>query len=198
MAPSNLTARPDNSTAIRVEWYYGSNDESGFRLQRSTNGGATWTLVIETGVDGSVFVDLGVAPEAERCYRVLAFNSAGESPPSNIDCTSPPAGPTELTATGIDAQTIAFAWRDNSAVEDEYRLLGEYCYYYYSYYTYCYWAELVILGPNTTSYQYRDPGAYYYSSYAIVAVKDGGYSTWSNLAVPTVPASGSAARARRP
>jgi titin len=194
-APSGLDAIPQTSTSVAVAWIDGSNNEAGFRLQRSSDGGATWTLVSETNFTNAL--DQGRSPDAAVCYRAVAFNSAGESSPTNTDCTAPPAGPTGLTATGIDGETIDFAWQDNSAVEDAYELQLLYCYYYYSYYEYCYWSPVVSLGPNTTSYRFRDPGPYLYT-YAVVAIKDGGWSDWSNQVSPTAPPSGSAARARRP
>jgi hypothetical protein len=85
------------------------------------------------------------------------------------------AGVDRITATGIDAETVAFAWRDNSAVEDDYHLLRLYCYYYYSV-RYC-WSALVVLGEHH-QLSAQNSTAYSYSSYAVAAVKDGGYSTW--------------------
>lgn len=196
-APSGLDAIPQGSTRVSVSWIDGSNNEAGFRLQHSTDGGATWTVVGETSFTS--MLDQGLAPDAAVCYRALAFNNAGESSPSNTDCTAPPAGPTGLTATAIDGETIDFAWRDNSAVEDGYELQALICYYYYYYYyEYCYWNPVASLGPNTTSYRFRDPGAYGSDSYAVVAVKDGGWSDWSNQVSPTASPPGSAARGRRP
>ena len=193
-APVGLGALAIGSTQVQVTWTDGSNNEAGFRLQRSTNGGTTWTVVTE--LVSPLFYDGGRTPDAQVCYRAVAFNSAGESAPSNTDCTTPPAAPTQLTATGIDGQTINLAWRDNSAVEDGYELYAQYCYYYYGYYTYCYTAFSTSLGPNTASYQFRDANAYLYS-YLVQARKDGGWSDLSNEAFPTSPA-GSTSGLRRP
>ena len=193
-APFNLGAIAIGSTQVQVTWTDGSNNEAGFRLQRSTNGGTSWTLLAELA--SQLFYDGGRSPEVEVCYRAFAFNSAGESSPSNTGCTTPPAAPTQLTATGLDAQTINLTWRDNSAVETGYELYAQYCYYYYGYYSYCYVNFSTVLAPNTTSYQFRDASAYFYS-YFVRAQAAGGWSDLSNEAFPTAPP-GSAAGVRRP
>jgi hypothetical protein len=88
-------------------------------------------------------------------------------------------------------QTVDFAWADNSTVEDGYEVWGYDCTYYYS----CYSFVIAALGPNTTSFRYQDPTAFWYT-YVVVARKDGGVSDVSEVVYPTSPPSGSAARER--
>jgi hypothetical protein len=78
----------------------------------------------------------GFGPITE-CYRVLAFNSAGISPPSNVRCAEWDVPPTNLIATTADQQTIDLSWTDNgtfefgymvfrsTAVDGEYTLVTE-------------------------------------------------------------------------
>jgi hypothetical protein len=73
--------------------------------------------------DATGTTDFGRASEREVCYRVIAFNAQGNSTPSNVDCTTPPAPPTNVTATAVDSRTVDLSWTDNSGVEDGYEVL---------------------------------------------------------------------------
>jgi hypothetical protein len=180
IAPAGADAVPSSSSSIVVMWTDGSTNEDGFRVDRSSDGGATWVTVAELGPDQSITEDLGLPSELQLCYRVIAFNYLGESPPSNTDCATPPAAPSNFAATPVDAVTIDFAWTDNSAVEDGYAI-GT---YYVDYDGYLYWWFVASVGPNVTSYRCQS-SCYYYNPYFVVALKDGGYSYWSNEVTPT-------------
>jgi hypothetical protein len=181
-AAANLDAVPQSSSVVLATWVDASANEQGFRVDRSTDGGATWVTVGPTGQDATAFSDVGLPSEQQVCYRVIAFNVKGESPPSNTDCTTPPAAPTGFTATVVDATTVDFAWTDNSAVEDGYAIAIDYDGYY--------WEIVATVDPNTTSYRLQWDYANYYTYFAI-ALKDGGYSDWSNEAYPSAPPSSS-------
>jgi hypothetical protein len=173
-APSGTSVRPNTSTQVVVTWTDNSTTEDGFRVERSTDGLVTWAQA--TSTNPSIFVDGGRTSEQEVCYRVIAFNEAGDSPASNTDCTAPPAGPTELAIGTPDDVGYDVTWRDNSSVEDGYELwLFTYYggYYYYEPYYYP-----VSLPANTTGYRVSLSE----NVYGIVAIKDGGYSDWAVLA----------------
>lgn len=171
-APSGTSVRPYSSTQVWVTWTDNSTTEVGFRVERSSDGGVTWAPV--TSPTSSGIIDGGRSSDQEVCYRVIAFNTAGDSPPSNTDCTTPPAAPSELRATVIDEQTLEISWRDNSSVEDSYELWLYGCYYYEYYGCYEYYYYAVPLPANTTSYRTTANE----SPYVIAALKDGGYSDW--------------------
>jgi hypothetical protein len=177
-APSETNATPYGSSGIGVGWTDNSLNEDGFRVQRSTDGGMTWATVTRASND---FFDSPLPSEQEVCYRIVAFNDRGDSPPSNIDCTRPPAGPTNLTVSS-GAETMDLAWTDNSAVEDGYEVVIV---------TTCteqpeYW--LGSLPPNSTSFQHYGWQEWWLTvgcnavGYYVVAMKDGGYSDSSNQA----------------
>jgi hypothetical protein len=121
-AASGADAKPANSTTVDVRWIDNSTNEDGFRVERSPDLGSPWTTVATVGPNVTSSLDGGLASEQQVCYRVIAFNGAGDSPPSNTDCATPPAAPTGLTATGLDGSAIDLAWTDNSTVEDGYEL----------------------------------------------------------------------------
>lgn len=172
-APSQADAWPYNSSEATVTWIDNSTNEDGFRVERSLDGGASWNPagVAERGL----FSDPGRTSEQLVCYRVTAFSTAGESPPSNPACTTPPAGPTNLTATVIDGQTVELAWTDNSGVEDGFYVWSDY-------------GELsTFLEPNTTSLRLEGWEGWLALTYTVEARKDGGRSDSSNPATPTPP-----------
>lgn len=177
-APSGTEVTPSGSW-VSVRWTDNSLNEDAFRIERSTDGGMTWATVATASYE---FGDGPLPTEQQVCYRVFAFNDRDDSPPSNTDCTTPPAGPTNLTGTMIDEQTFELTWTDNSGVEDGFEV-------YVDTYPTCpgnSWFLLASIPANATSYRPGDwewypcvPTAYY-----VVAIKDGGYSDWSNPATP--------------
>jgi hypothetical protein len=171
-APSAAVANPVNSRSVSVSWTDNAADEDGFRVERSTDLGSTWTLAHQFDIPNvTSAINLASITEQEVCHRVIAFNGFGDSPASNIDCTTPPAGVTGLTASAVDQQTIQVAWIDNSAVEDGYEVMRT---------TGGPWTVVVDLPANSTNY--RDAGlssnATY--SYEVRAKKDAGYSDFSD------------------
>jgi titin len=73
--------------AFTLEWQDNSTNEQGFRIERSIDGG-TWTRIYTNKVNvtsrGVTITDAG----KKYCYRVRAYNSKGQSPPSNQKCVT--------------------------------------------------------------------------------------------------------------
>src|SRR5262249_11142833 len=78
-APTGLTAVPTSMTAIRLSWT-DVNGESGFKVERSSNGTTGWTQIGTTPMSGTSYLDSGLAVNATYYYRVRATNSFGDSP----------------------------------------------------------------------------------------------------------------------
>jgi hypothetical protein len=175
-APTGANATPSGSSAVWFTWSDASWDEAGFRVQRSIDQLVTWGDAGTVGPNETWFLDGDRTSEQEVCYRVVAFGAGGDSDPSNVDCTTPPAAPTNLTMTPVDEFTVELGWTDNSAVEEGYELwlYFEYCddggydYYCWPYY-YSVW-----LPPNSTSWSMSASESFY----SLAALKDGGYSDW--------------------
>src|SRR2546425_6088077 len=86
VSPSRTDAIPGGSSVAGVTWVDNATNEAGFRVQRSRDGGASWVVAGTTGIDEIWFYDVDQVSEQPLCYRVIAFNSHGDSPPSNTDC----------------------------------------------------------------------------------------------------------------
>jgi hypothetical protein len=106
---------------ITVAWTNTTVSAPAFRMYRSTDGGAQWQAVTLAGYDNR-YTDAIHAIEQPVCYRVVAYNAAGDAAPSNAACVTAPAAPTNFAATRLDATTVRFTWSDNSAVEDGYEV----------------------------------------------------------------------------
>ncbi|MCP4535526.1 MAG: fibronectin type III domain-containing protein [Chloroflexi bacterium] len=88
--PSHLTATLTSQTAITLTWQDNSNDELGFRIERSPDG-YSWTQTgVVTNLIGSLvytdtsYVDTYLAYNTTYYYRVQAYNEVGSSGYSGI------------------------------------------------------------------------------------------------------------------
>ena len=164
--------------SVQITWTDNSINEDGFRVERAASDAGPWTTLVTTSPGVTSAQDASGIPNQERvCYRVVAFNKAGDAAPSNTDCTAFPTAPTNLAATPVDAQTIDLTWVDNSAFEDGYEV--QRC---------CQQGWIVVATLPANAITYRDAGlvtnAQYY--YLVRAKKDQGYSAFSNSAGATV------------
>ena len=173
-APSSTDAKPLSSSTVGITWVDNSGTEDGFRVERSGSSAGPWETAATTGPNVTSYSDGGRASEQSVCYRVTAFNAPGDSPASNVNCTTPPAAPTDLKATGVDGPAVDLAWTDHSAVEDGYRMERSD--------NGAAFTTVGYLSANSTSYRdiYVNSKTAY--SYQVRAYKDGGFSGYSNVA----------------
>ena len=168
-------ANPANSSAATVSWNSESELATEVRVERSTDGRLTWVSAA-TFVRPSPlhFGDVDLNPEQEVCYRIIARNALGDSPPSNVDCTIPPAAPSNLLVTNVEGGGSIVTWSDNSTIEDGYLVMAYFCIPGGGGCTYTF---DFTYPPNTTSVhvgtdQYGRDG--YFEG--LCAIYDGGYS----------------------
>ncbi len=91
-APSGLTAATVDQQRIDLAWTDNSANESGFELQRSTDGFTTF-FVINLGANVTSFSNTGLAASTIYGYRVLAKNAGGSSVFSNTATATTSAAP---------------------------------------------------------------------------------------------------------
>jgi hypothetical protein len=149
-APVNVRAYPTASTGVSVYWQPGSENQLGYRVERSIDAGGSWAVAGATDWEGYGFFDGDRTPDQPVCYRVVAFNPVGETPSAGMGCTTPLRAPTALVATALAGAKVNLTWRDESSAEDGYVVMREECYYYY--YSYCYFTLVATLDPGTTSF----------------------------------------------
>lgn len=91
-APTNLTVNAVTYDEIVISWTDNSTTETGFIIERmvvsesssiqaATAG--TWEEIGTVGQDVTQFSDAGLSPGTTYAYRVTAYNSTGDSAPSN-------------------------------------------------------------------------------------------------------------------
>jgi len=100
-APTGLTATKRSTARIDLTWVDNSNNEFEFRIERSDDGGTTYSQVGSALKESQSWTDYGLLPNKLYFYRVTAWNSEGNSPfagPASaqtdpLTWTSTPGGP---------------------------------------------------------------------------------------------------------
>jgi PKD repeat protein len=102
-----------SSDEVRVTWTDQSDDEQGFRVERSEDG-VSWETAGTAGVNSELLDDTGVSPATTYYYQVTAFNSAGDSAPSNtVSVTTPASASISLQGSGSKrkgVKTVNLSW----------------------------------------------------------------------------------------
>lgn len=98
VAPSSLAATAISSSRIALTWQDNSTNEDGFKIERKTGSGGTYSQIGTVGPiagsgSGGYYEDATVAASTTYCYRVKAYNSVGDSGYSNENCVTTPAPP---------------------------------------------------------------------------------------------------------
>lgn len=181
--PQNVDATPASSSEIAIIWTDNALTDNQFRVERATTSVGPWEVAATTSQTS--YRDGNRTADQQVCYRVIAVNAGGDSGPSSVDCTAPPAAPTSLTAVAT-GQTIDLAWADNSAVEDGYEVQrsddGV------SFYSHAW------LPANVTQFSdyVRSSNTTYW--YRVRALKAGGFSNLANIASATSTCAGTPER----
>ena len=82
-APTSLTATAVSRTQINLAWADNANNETGFLIERSTNG-TSFTQIATAGANVTTFASTGLTANKRYYYRVRATNAVGQSAYSNI------------------------------------------------------------------------------------------------------------------
>ncbi|MBI2831742.1 MAG: c-type cytochrome, partial [Chloroflexi bacterium] len=189
-APTGLTATASSVTLVNLTWVDNAGDETGFRIQRATDNAFTANVVAMTaGANAMSYSDAGVSGSTTYYYRVLAYNSAGDSAASNTaSVTTPiptgtaPAAPTGLAATASSATQVNLTWVDNAGNETGYRIDRA------ADSTFTTNLVTMTAGANITSYSDSTVVGSTIYYYRVFAYNAAGNSTASNTANVTTPA----------
>ena len=111
-APGGVTFPAVSASTISVAWTDNATNESGFKLDRSTNATFTQNLVTTTlGANVTTTQVSGLAASTTYYFRLRAFNALGESINSGTasSTTSAASGPVTNTVT-VNQQSGGGAW----------------------------------------------------------------------------------------
>jgi hypothetical protein len=129
-APSGLTASATSSSEVTVRWSDNSSNETGFRVERSSNG-VDFVEIATTGAGVTSYANSGLAARTTYYYRVRAYNSAGNSGYTNTgslttpDALLPPASPSSVAAKDNANGSATVAWLDASSNETSFEVRRE-------------------------------------------------------------------------
>ncbi|TRW43743.1 multicopper oxidase domain-containing protein [Georgenia yuyongxinii] len=119
-APTALTATLQSGPRVSLTWRDNATNESGFVVERSADGGATFTQLTTAPARNSTgnvtYVDTTPALGSTYAYRVTAVNAAGSSAPAQLAVTAgPPAAPTNLAGKAArqgSNERMTLTWTD--------------------------------------------------------------------------------------
>ena len=183
-APSNLAAAAAGTSQINLTWIDNATTETGFAVQRSTDG-VTFAAATTLGANVVSWSDTGRAAGTQYWYRVQATNAGGGSAWSNVAnattaLPTPPAAPSNLAAAAPSSSQVNLTWTDNASDETGFAVQRSTDGVTF--------AAAATLGANVVSWNDtgRTAGTQYW--YRVQATNAGGASAWSNTASATTPA----------
>jgi hypothetical protein len=183
-APTGLVATMAATNRITLTWTDASNNESGFKIERSLDGVNGWTPIATVGANVTTYASIGLACGKAYFYRVRATNSNGDSAFSNVATTltrlcTPPIQP----ITAIAATQLTVQWGDNNSNESGFKiersLTGA-----------TPWSQIATVGANVTTYTHSGLQCgtpYYYRVRAYTGSNNSAYSTSVNATTTICP-----------
>jgi peptidyl-Asp metalloendopeptidase len=130
-APSSLSATATSASAVTARWTDNSNDETGFKIERSSNG-VEFVEIATLGAGATSYFSNGLTALTTYYYRVRAYNSAGNSSYSSIvsvktleAAPAAPAAPSSVSAYDGGDGSATVAWADASSNETGFEVRRE-------------------------------------------------------------------------
>ena len=84
--PAPKAVVPAPPPQLTLSWTDNSSGQAGVRVDRKTGTDGAFALLVELPAGATSYVDATVASGTTYCYRVRAYNAAGESGDSNESC----------------------------------------------------------------------------------------------------------------
>jgi len=128
--PTVLVATPINATVIKLTWKDNARNESGYQIERSTDG-KTFVTINSISANSTLYRTGNLVTGQKYWYRVRGFNAKGTSAPSNIakGTPKPPAvsqlplgAPVAVKATPLSSSALKLTWLDNAKSETGYAI----------------------------------------------------------------------------
>ncbi|MFA5793924.1 MAG: fibronectin type III domain-containing protein [Candidatus Brocadiia bacterium] len=177
--PLSLNVAVISSSQIDLTWTDNTDNETGYKIERKTGSGGTYSQIADIGANIITYSNTGLVDGAIYYYRVRAYNATTNSAYSNeaSDAIALNA-PTILSANTVSTSQINLTWTDNSSNEDGFKIecktgAGGI------------WTQITTVSANLTTYSNTGltDGTVY--SYRIMAYNSNGDSTYTNEASAT-------------
>ncbi len=117
-APSNLVALALSASQLQINWLDNSDNETGFKLERSDAPTGPFTVINSPAAGVIQFIDSGLQKARAYYYRIRSENAVGSSSYSAVATGTTldlaPIAPSGLAASTISSTQIDLSWADNS------------------------------------------------------------------------------------
>ncbi|MDQ3259012.1 MAG: fibronectin type III domain-containing protein, partial [Acidobacteriota bacterium] len=108
-----MTATAASSSQINLSWKDNSNDEQGFKIERKTGAGGTYSQVATVPANTTTYSNAGLSPSTTYYYQVRAYSGTDNGGYSNeasaTTMGTAPSAPTGLTASPRNA-SVTLSW----------------------------------------------------------------------------------------
>lgn len=105
--PSNLSASSISASQINLTWSDTSGNEDGFRVERKTGSGGTYSEIATVGSNITSYSNIGLAASTQYYYRVRSYNCAGSSNyTAEANATTQASGGSAVKLTGTQFDNI--------------------------------------------------------------------------------------------
>jgi hypothetical protein len=94
-----------NAAQLQLSWTDNSTNEDGFKIERGPATAGPFTQIGTAGSNIASYTDSGLADATNFCYRVRAYNVAGDSAYTNVACGTTTATMT-LAKAGTGSGTV--------------------------------------------------------------------------------------------
>ena len=178
-APSNLTAIAVSSSRINLTWTDNATNETGFKIERSTDG-VNFTQVGLVTANRTSYAATNLNAATAYTFRVRAYDGPNNSAYSNTASAATqatPAAPSNLIATAVSSSRISLKWTDNATNETGFKLERSTDGVNFT--------QVGILGANVTTYSNINLNASTTYTYRVRAYDGPNNSDYSNTASAT-------------
>ncbi len=111
--PANVTdlaIASASATTVNLTWTDAAQNETGYKVERSSNGGA-WSTLTTLAANSTTYSSTGLSSTTSYQYRVTTINNTVSSIASNIaGVPAMPMAPTNVVATGLSWSTMKVTW----------------------------------------------------------------------------------------
>lgn len=178
--PTSLSATTVSTSRIDLGWTDNTSLESNYRVERSADGGASWSVLANAlPANSTSYSDATAGAGTTYAYRVRAYNATTASDFSNVASgTTITLAPGGLTASATSSSRITLSWSDvqgESGYRIERSLNGST------------WALVGTTGTNASSFADTGLAANTTYFYRVQAVNAGGASAFSGTSSATTP-----------